>query len=107
MRECSQKVETLRFAEEACYNGTLIIKAFSSGLEIGSCNWSLKGPKRNISYISSSVFSSGTAMDFDFHGLIGSDVLIYSDFPSWNENSCPSLVIDDRLTKRYDFFLFV
>ncbi|KAJ9557930.1 hypothetical protein OSB04_012544 [Centaurea solstitialis] len=99
VRDCLRKVQTLKYAEEACYNGTLIIKAFSSGLEIGSCNWSLKGPKRNISYISSSVFSSGVAMDFNFQAHLGSDVLIYSDFASWNgtncvgdENSCSSLV---------------
>ncbi|KAL7615730.1 hypothetical protein Lser_V15G04155 [Lactuca serriola] len=82
VKECLQKVETLKYAEEACYNGTLIMKAFSSGLEIGACNWSIKSPKRNISYISSSIFSSGVAMDFDFHALIGSDPLIYSDFAS-------------------------
>ncbi|KAM0024434.1 putative metallo-beta-lactamase, Beta-Casp domain, integrator complex subunit 9 [Helianthus debilis subsp. tardiflorus] len=88
VKECLRKVQSLRYAEEACYNGTLIIKALSSGLEIGSCNWSLKSPKRDVAYISSSVFSSGTAMDFDFHALIGSDVLIYSDFASWNGDTC-------------------
>ncbi|KAI3717849.1 hypothetical protein L1987_69729 [Smallanthus sonchifolius] len=88
VKDCLQKVESPKYAEEACYNGTLIIKALSSGLEIGSCNWNLKGPKRNIVFISSFVFSSGTAMDFDFHALIGSDVLIYSDFASWNETTC-------------------
>ncbi|XP_024984534.1 integrator complex subunit 9 isoform X3 [Cynara cardunculus var. scolymus] len=106
VRDCLRKVQTLKYAEEACYNGTLIIKAFSSGLEIGSCNWTLKGPKRNISYISSSVFSSGVAMDFNFHALRGSDVLVYSDFASWNgvhgvgdENNCSSMVTDDCSTK--------
>ncbi|KAK9048692.1 hypothetical protein SSX86_032342 [Deinandra increscens subsp. villosa] len=88
VKDCLQKVQSLKYAEEVCYNGTLIIKALSSGLEIGSCNWNLKGPKRNISYISSSVFSSGTAMDCDFHALLGSDVLIYSDFASWNGATC-------------------
>ncbi|KAK9057815.1 hypothetical protein SSX86_022653 [Deinandra increscens subsp. villosa] len=99
VKDCLQKVQSLKYAEEVCYNGTLIIKALSSGLEVGSCNWNLKGPKRNISYISSSVFSSGTAMDCDFHALLGSDVLIYSDFASWNgathvedENSWSSIV---------------
>lgn len=88
VKGCLQKVQTLKYAEEVCYNGTLLIKALSSGLEIGSCNWSLKGPKRNISYISSSVISSGTATDFDFHSLQGSDVLIYSDFSSLNVDNC-------------------
>ncbi|KAI7743871.1 hypothetical protein M8C21_030320 [Ambrosia artemisiifolia] len=106
VKDCLKKVQSLKYAEEACYNGTLIIKALSSGLEIGSCNWSLKDPKRNVSYISSSVFSSGTAMDFDFHALLGSDVLIYSDFASWNgatcdesENSSSSIVPVDCATK--------
>ncbi|KAL8238850.1 hypothetical protein R6Q59_015417 [Mikania micrantha] len=112
VKDCLQKVESLKYAEEACYNGTLIIKALSSGLEIGSCNWNLKGPKRNISYISGSVFSSGTAMDFDFHALLGSDVLIYSDFASWNgatcfedENSCSSIVPVDCSTKSDDAYM--
>ncbi|XP_075644960.1 uncharacterized protein LOC142615944 [Castanea sativa] len=30
--DCTQKVQTLRYAEETCYNGRLIIKAFSSVL---------------------------------------------------------------------------
>nr|GEV47551.1 integrator complex subunit 9 isoform X1 [Tanacetum cinerariifolium] len=88
VKDCLRKVQTLKYAEEVCYNGTLLIKALSSGLELGSCNWSLKGPKRNISYISSSVISSGTAMDFDFHSLQGSDVLIYSGFSSLNVANC-------------------
>nr|XP_043610912.1 integrator complex subunit 9 isoform X2 [Erigeron canadensis] len=88
VKDCLRKVRTLRYSEEACYNGTLIINALSSGIEIGSCNWNLKSPKRNISYISSAVFSSETAMGFDFHGLLESDVLIYSDFALWNEDIC-------------------
>ncbi|XP_071706179.1 uncharacterized protein [Rutidosis leptorrhynchoides] len=106
VKNCLRKVQTLKYAEEACYNGTLIIKALSSGLEIGSCNWNIKSPKRNISYISSSIFSSCTAMDFDLHGLIGSDVLIYADFASLSgascvddENMCPSLVAGNCSTK--------
>ncbi|XP_076907742.1 uncharacterized protein LOC143564313 [Bidens hawaiensis] len=99
VKDCLQKVECLKYAEEACYNGTLMVKALSSGLEIGSCNWSLKSPKRNVSYISSSVFSSGTAMNFDFHALQGSDVLIFSDFASWNENNWSSIAPDNCSTK--------
>ncbi|KAD6453571.1 hypothetical protein E3N88_08276 [Mikania micrantha] len=111
VKDCLQKVESLKYAEEACYNGTLIIKALSSGLEIGSCNWNLKGPKRNISYISGSVFSSGTAMDFDFHALLGSDALIYSDFASWNGATCfedensSSIVPVDCSTKSDDAYM--
>ncbi|XVF24402.1 hypothetical protein REPUB_Repub13aG0124700 [Reevesia pubescens] len=80
VKDCMRKVQTLKFAEEACYNGTLIINAFSSGLEIGTCNWTINGPKKNIAYISSSIFVSTHAMDFDFLGLRGNDLIIYSDF---------------------------
>ncbi|KAI3740509.1 hypothetical protein L2E82_30969 [Cichorium intybus] len=106
MKECLQKVETLKYSEEVCYNGSLIIKAFSSGLEIGACNWSLKSPKRNISYISSSIFSSGVSMEFDFHGLIGSDVLIYSDFTSTKTNySINSENVNNQELNDDDFLL--
>ncbi|GFP90324.1 putative late blight resistance protein homolog r1a-6 [Phtheirospermum japonicum] len=40
---CMLKVHSLKFAEEVCYNGTLIVKPFSSGLEIGLCNWNITG----------------------------------------------------------------
>lgn len=75
-----QKVQTLKYAEETCYNGTLIIKAVSSGLEIGACNWAINSPKGDIAFISNSIFLSGHAMDFDYHGLEGNDLIIYSDF---------------------------
>ncbi|KAK8494432.1 hypothetical protein V6N12_018095 [Hibiscus sabdariffa] len=82
VKDCMKKVQTLKYAEEACYNGTLIIRPFSSGLEIGTCNWTISGPKRNVAYISSSIFVSTHAMDFDFLGLRGNDLVIYSDFSS-------------------------
>uniref|UniRef100_A0A2N9I2M8 Beta-Casp domain-containing protein n=1 Tax=Fagus sylvatica TaxID=28930 RepID=A0A2N9I2M8_FAGSY len=78
--DCIQKVQTLRYAEEACYNGTLIIKACSSGLEIGTCNWTINGPKRDVAFISSSIFLPAHAMKFDYHALQGNDVILYSDF---------------------------
>ncbi|MBA0876293.1 hypothetical protein Goshw_023947 [Gossypium schwendimanii] len=80
VKDCMRKVQTLKYAEEACYNGTLVIKALSSGLEIGTCNWTINGPKRNIAYISSSIFVSTHAMDFNFLGLQGNDLIIFSDF---------------------------
>lgn len=76
-----KKVETVRYGEEACYNGALVIKALSSGLEIGACNWTINGPKRNIAYISSSIFSSSNAMNFDYLAL-QEETIIYSDFSS-------------------------
>jgi len=76
------KIHTVNYAEEVCFNGTLVIKAFSSGIEIGSCNWILNSPKGDIAYLSGSSFISAHAMPFDYHSLQGTCVLIYSDFLS-------------------------
>lgn len=76
------KVESLKYAEEICYNGTLIVKALASGLEIGSCNWRITGPQGSISYISSSVLRSTAAASFDYEALQHSDVVVYSDYSS-------------------------
>ncbi|XP_022992602.1 integrator complex subunit 9 homolog isoform X4 [Cucurbita maxima] len=81
VKDCMKKVETVRYGEEACYNGALVIKALSCGLEIGACNWTINGPKRDIAYISSSIFSSSNAMNFDYLALQG-ETIIYSDFSS-------------------------
>ena len=80
LKDCMQKVQSLKYAEEACYNGTLIVKAFSSGLDIGTSNWSIITPKQNILYLSSSIFASATALNFDYNALQGSDVILFSDF---------------------------
>ncbi|ONI20739.1 hypothetical protein PRUPE_2G031500 [Prunus persica] len=80
VKDCMQKVLRLKYAEEICYNSTLIIKAFSSGLEIGSCNWTINGPKGGVGFISSSIFDSAHAMNFDYNALRGNDIIIYSDF---------------------------
>ncbi|KAK4253805.1 hypothetical protein QN277_010432 [Acacia crassicarpa] len=82
VKDCILKVQTLKYGEEACYNGILIIKASSSGVEFGSCNWILSGPKGDVGYISCSSFNSAHAMDFDFQSLCGTRTLIYSDFSS-------------------------
>lgn len=80
VKDCMQKIQSLKYAEEAFYNGTLIIKAFASGLEIGTCNWSIICPNGSIAYLSSSVFSSATAMCFDYNSLQRNDVILYADF---------------------------
>lgn len=85
VKDCMLKINTLNYAEEACYNGTLVIKAFSSGVEIGSCNWLLNGPKGDIAYLSNSRFISAHAMTFDYHSLRGTCALIYSDFSSLSD----------------------
>ncbi|XP_050153242.1 uncharacterized protein LOC126627749 isoform X4 [Malus sylvestris] len=80
VKDCMQKFLRVKYAEETCYNSTLILKAFSSGLEIGSCNWTIKSPKGSVGFISSSIFDSAHAMNFDYHDLQGNDMMIYSDF---------------------------
>ncbi|XP_061352892.1 uncharacterized protein LOC133297719 isoform X2 [Gastrolobium bilobum] len=85
VKDCMLKIHTLNYAEETCYNGTLVIKAFSSGVEIGSCNWILNGPKGDIAYLSSSSFISAHAMAFDYRSLQGTCALIYSDFSFLND----------------------
>ncbi|KAJ0095356.1 hypothetical protein Patl1_17031 [Pistacia atlantica] len=80
VKDCLTKVQTVRYTEEACYNGALIIKAFSSGSEIGACNWIMNGPKGNIAYVSGSIFASDHAMNFDYSALQGRDLILYSDF---------------------------
>ncbi|XP_051124112.1 uncharacterized protein LOC127246658 isoform X2 [Andrographis paniculata] len=72
VKACLLKVMALKYAEEACYNGILIIKAFSSGLEIGSCNWSITTPKGNIAYMSNFSFCNAPE-NFD-SGLDGKNL---------------------------------
>lgn len=73
-------MQTLKYAEEVCYNGIVIVKAFSSGSEIGACNWTLKCPDTSIACISNSIFASHHAQEFDYCSLKGNDVIIYMDF---------------------------
>lgn len=84
VKDCMRKIHTLKYGEEGCYNGTLVIKAFSSGLEIGTCNWTISSPKRNITCLSSSIFVSSHAMNFDYCSLQGNDTILFSDFSSMN-----------------------
>lgn len=109
--DCTQKVQTLRYAEETCYNGTLIIKAFSSGLEIGTCNWTINGPKRNVAFISNSIFLPAHAMKFDYRSLQSNDIVLYSDFSSLDamenvedDDGFSILTTDGMSTLRYNHF---
>ncbi|WJX88274.1 non-specific serine/threonine protein kinase [Trifolium repens] len=85
VKDCILKINTVNYAQEVCYNGTLVIKAFSSGIEIGSCNWILNGPKGDIAYLSSSYFFSAHAMTFDYRSLKGTSSLVYSDLSSLSD----------------------
>ncbi|XP_031129963.1 integrator complex subunit 9-like isoform X2 [Ipomoea triloba] len=80
VKSCIQKVQSLKYAEETFYSGTLSLKALSSGLEIGACNWTIVSPKGSITYLSGSVFASATAMSFDYFSLQKSDILLYSGY---------------------------
>ncbi|KAJ9176324.1 hypothetical protein P3X46_011649 [Hevea brasiliensis] len=82
VKDCLQKVQKLKYAEAACHNGALVIKALSSGLDIGSCNWTVESPEGNISCLSSSIFVSACAMEFDYRALQGADLILYLDFSS-------------------------
>ncbi|KAF7039255.1 hypothetical protein CFC21_049293 [Triticum aestivum] len=49
LEECMRKTQTVKYGEEVCFNGMLMLKASSSGLELGNCVWSIKGPRANFS----------------------------------------------------------
>ena len=84
VKDCIRKVEPLKYAEETCYGGCLIITAFSSGLDIGTANWVIRSCKREVACLSSSVFTSSQSMSFDYHALEDCGTLLYSDFSSLN-----------------------
>ncbi|KAI4382962.1 hypothetical protein MLD38_008850 [Melastoma candidum] len=77
--DCVKKVQKLRYAEETCYNGTLMMKALSSGSEIGACNWTIEWIGRTVALVTGSIFSSGHALGFDCQALQSKDVLVYSE----------------------------
>ncbi|KAK8961784.1 hypothetical protein KSP40_PGU013944 [Platanthera guangdongensis] len=82
---CMDKIQALKYAEEACYSCTIVLKAFSSGLEIGSSNWKINAPRRNLVYISNSIFESSQALGFDYGSLQGADLVLFSDMTSVND----------------------
>ncbi|KNA06567.1 hypothetical protein SOVF_179850, partial [Spinacia oleracea] len=82
VKDCIQKVHSLKYAEETCFGGVLIFKAFSSGLDIGTSNWEIKSPKKDIVFISSSVLDAAPAMSFNYHALQDHDLVLFSDFSS-------------------------
>lgn len=82
-----------------------MIKALSSGLEIGSCNWSIKCPKGSLVYLTSSVFGSAHAMEFDYLSLTGQDIIIFSDFSSLSSMDSDEENIN-KCALRYFIFFF-
>ncbi|XP_072998949.1 uncharacterized protein [Typha latifolia] len=81
-----QKILPVKYAEETCFNGTLILKAFSSGLDIGSCNWTIRSPRRN--------FSSLNSMDNDCDNTSGRAYHNKTD----EKDASPCSVSDKRAT---------
>uniref|UniRef100_A0A0D3CM10 Beta-Casp domain-containing protein n=1 Tax=Brassica oleracea var. oleracea TaxID=109376 RepID=A0A0D3CM10_BRAOL len=75
VKSCMKKVQDVKFSEEVCYNGTLIIKALSSGLDIGDCNWLINGPNGSLSYVSDSIFVSHHSKNFDSHEMTENDCI--------------------------------
>uniref|UniRef100_A0ACD5XC49 Uncharacterized protein n=1 Tax=Avena sativa TaxID=4498 RepID=A0ACD5XC49_AVESA len=110
IEECMQKTEPIKYGQEVCFNGMLMLKASSSGLELGNCAWSLKGPRASITYLPSTVFVSAHALDCDLNSLKENDVILFSDFSSLyvidedNENlSEHAMLCDDSMSRDDDF----
>lgn len=80
IEECMQKIQSVKYGENVCFNGMLMLKASSSGLELGNCAWTIKGPRASITYLPSSVFVSAHALDCDYSSLKENDVILFSDF---------------------------
>uniref|UniRef100_A0A453G8N0 Beta-Casp domain-containing protein n=2 Tax=Aegilops tauschii subsp. strangulata TaxID=200361 RepID=A0A453G8N0_AEGTS len=84
LEECMRKTQTVKYGEEVCFNGMLMLKASSSGLELGNCVWSIKGPRASITYLPSTLFVSAHALDCDYNSLKENDIILFSDFSSLN-----------------------
>ena len=102
-----QKTQPIKYGQEVCFNGMLMLKASSSGLELGNCAWSLKGPRASITYLPSTLFVSAHALDCDYNSLKGNDVILFSDFSSLNvmdednENLGEDAMLSDDPVSRY------
>ncbi|KAL8139910.1 hypothetical protein V2J09_005931 [Rumex salicifolius] len=105
VKDCIKRVQPLNYGEEACYNGTLVMRAVSSGLEIGASNWAINTPKLDVAYISSSVVGSPQAMDFDYRSLQPYDVVIYSDVSSFQNVECDTT--DDVNMEEFEKLEFI
>lgn len=85
VEECMHKVQSVKYGEEVCFNGIFMLKASSSGLELGNSTWTIQSPRASITYLPSSVFVSAHALDFDYISLKENDVILFSDFSSLND----------------------
>ncbi|TVU36110.1 hypothetical protein EJB05_18026, partial [Eragrostis curvula] len=102
IEECMQKIKTVKYGEEVCFNGILMLKAYSSGLELGNCVWSIKGLRASITYLPSSVFVSAHALDFDYGSLKENDIILFSDLSSLNDMDKDNEKLDEHAMDETD-----
>uniref|UniRef100_A0A0E0CXU7 Beta-Casp domain-containing protein n=1 Tax=Oryza meridionalis TaxID=40149 RepID=A0A0E0CXU7_9ORYZ len=95
----------VKYGEEVCFNGMLMLKASSSGLELGNCVWTIKGPRASMTYLPSSIFVSAHALDFDYSSLKGNDVILFSDFSSLNGMYDDNKKMGEHIVNETDIFL--
>lgn len=102
IEECMHKIQPVKYGEEVCFNGIFMLKASSSGLELGNSNWTIKGPRASITYLPSSVFVSAHALDFDYNSLKENDVILFSDFSSLNNMDEDNEKLDEHAMDETD-----
>ncbi|XP_034593755.1 uncharacterized protein [Setaria viridis] len=102
IEECMQKIQPVKYGEEVCFNGIFMLKASSSGLELGNSVWTIKGPRASITYLPSSVFVSAHALDFDYSSLKENDVILFSDLSSLNDMDEDNEKLDEHAMNETD-----
>ncbi|CAL4959860.1 unnamed protein product [Urochloa decumbens] len=102
IEECMQKIQPVKYGEEVCFNAIFMLKASSSGLELGSSVWTIEGPRASITNLPSSVFVSAHALDFDYSSLKENDVVLFSDLSSLNNMDEDNDKLDDHAMNETD-----
>ncbi|OEL31037.1 hypothetical protein BAE44_0007944, partial [Dichanthelium oligosanthes] len=102
IEECMQKIQPVKYGEEVCFNGIFMLKASSSGLELGNSVWTIKGPRASTTYLPSSVFVSAHALDFDYSSLKENDVILFSDLSSLNDMDVDNEKLDEHAMDETD-----
>ncbi|RLN04807.1 hypothetical protein C2845_PM13G16730 [Panicum miliaceum] len=102
IEECMQTIQPVKYGEEVCFNGIFMLKASSSGLELGNSVWTIKGPRASITYLPSSVFVSAHALDFDYSSLKENDVILFSDLSSLNDMDEDNEKLDEHAMDETD-----
>jgi predicted metal-dependent RNase len=95
IQACMKKVQCLHYDEERSIYDRVCIKPCSSGFDLGSSNWVIRGT-RCLSYFSASDLISGHAMGLNVASHISSDVLLFCDLESSSEEKkkMPKTVVD-------------